>query len=74
MYQLIELKGSSLSLKLYTDFIDEMKNTFGRPLVLGDLKMTTDFFVKQEKGEWIFFIEDKLEFEIKKKRSFLKLE
>ena len=31
--------------------------------------MAADFFVKQEKGEWIFFIEDKLEFEIKKKRK-----
>jgi hypothetical protein len=49
--QLIELKGSFLSLKLCTDFIDEMKNTFDRPLVLGDLKMAADFFVKQEKAE-----------------------
>jgi len=49
--QLIELKGSSLSLKLCTDFVDEMKSTFDRPLVLADLKMAADLFVQQENSE-----------------------
>ena len=51
LYQLIKEKGSSLSLKLCTEFIDEMKTNFERPLALGDLKVAADLFVKQENIE-----------------------
>ena len=51
LFQLIKEKGSSLSLKLCTEFIDEMKSTLDRPIMLGDLKVAADLFIKQENIE-----------------------
>lgn len=51
LFQLIEQKGSSLSLKLCADFVEEMKTTLDRPLNLADLRTAAELFVNQENAD-----------------------
>lgn len=45
---IITEKGSSLSLKLCEQLINELKNSLGRSLTKEDINLAADFFVKQE--------------------------
>ncbi|MFW9874707.1 MAG: ADP-ribosylation factor-like protein, partial [Candidatus Thorarchaeota archaeon] len=46
--KMISEKGSSLSLKLCEILVTDLEQSLGRPLTLEDIKLATDFFVKQE--------------------------
>ena len=48
LQNLIEQKGSSLSLKLCEQLVRELRNTLARTLTLEDIQMAADVFVKQE--------------------------
>ena len=48
LQNLIEQKGSSLSLKLCEQLVRELRNTLARTLTLEDIEMAADVFVKQE--------------------------
>ena len=48
LQNLIEQKGSSLSLKLCEQLVRELRNTLARNLTLEDIEMAADVFVKQE--------------------------
>ena len=48
LQNLIEQKGSSLSLKLCEQLVRELRNTLARTLTLEDIEMAAEVFVKQE--------------------------
>ncbi|MFX0142369.1 MAG: ADP-ribosylation factor-like protein, partial [Candidatus Hodarchaeota archaeon] len=49
LQKIIIEKGSSLSLRLCENLITELERSLGRPLILDEVKLAADFFVKQEK-------------------------
>jgi len=51
LHQLIQMQGSSLSLKLCAEFVEEMQSTLERPLSLQDLRTAAELFIKQENTE-----------------------
>ncbi|MFO7797421.1 MAG: ADP-ribosylation factor-like protein [Promethearchaeati archaeon] len=51
LQEMIKSRGSQLSLKLCSKYIEEMKSSLKRDLTIKDLKTAVDFFIKQEVGK-----------------------